>query len=533
MSTVRPKRIFDVMNMKTCLYEDIGASVVRDGGYVIISHVWGDQKLHRAEDLGIKGVTWLIPLSDREKLDRILAAMKRYKMRFMWFDVVCMPQGKGEEEIERTLEIPNMGDYYAGAKMTLVLATEKDDGVAHQVLNRAYSKGNGFLKKIPFGSNVHKSYVSVAGTAMGIDSDKWLERKWTFQEAVLSREMKYVGFGDETDISLTGRLNLLAEQNVMKTLAGIGRTSADLAQATKEYHKGGFNLGRALYASRNRICTMPEDKFYGLLGVLGYKDFVVGYGMDIEALNMRVIEYAYNRGDVSWMGISVDGETGFIQQIHRDTIRYAGGTWKEEVKGSSKLEFGRDGIVYIDACAVAAVTDCVNVSKDKDIGNVFAQVITKFGDLKYTPENIVSAMTGYRNMPEGEKKLAIEAVSIAGKTMRFAKAVISAALPTDPKAAMKELELREEVKEVTHILQATSIKSNKSWPLVAYGDCDIGDRILLLPIYDDFNRALGIIVDRSFTTSADKAVRKGICLYPKGAMPEDELVFTRHEFLMS
>jgi len=524
------------MNMKTCLYADIFASVEKDG-YVAVSHVWGEKPipLHTAESLGIKGVEWMVELSNPKKLDRLVAAMKRYNMRFMWFDVVCMPQGKDEKETnERAQEIPFMGDYYAGAKMTLVLATEGKDGIAHQALNRVYSKGNGFLKKTPFGSNAHKSYVSVAGHVMGVDNDEWLTRRWTFQEAVLSEEMKYVGFGDDTDISLTGRLKILAEKNVLKTLTGIGRTSADLAQATREYHEGGFNLGRALYNSRTRNCYMPEDKFYGLFGVLGYKNFVVKYDKetDMEILNLKIIEHAYSRGDVSWMGISVDGETGFIQQIHRENIRYAGGTWKEEIQGSSNLEFGKNGTVFIDACVVSSVTDCVNITGSKDVGIVFAEVIKRFGDLKYTSDHIVSAMTGYRKMSGGERKLAIEAVSFAGKISRFVATAASLALPTDPQAAMKELELKEEIKEVTHILQATSVKSNKSWPLVAYGQCDAGDKILLLPIYDDFNRALGVIVDKSFATTG-KALRKGICLYPKRAMPEDELVFTQHEFLMA
>jgi len=380
---------------------------------------------------------------------------------------------------------------------------------------------------------VHKTYVNAAGYMLGIDDDEWLTRKWTFQEAVLSVEMKYIGFGNDADISLSGRLRTLTEKNVLKTLTGMGRVSADLAQATLEYHESqsGFNLGRALYSSRDRDCSIPQDTFYGLFGVLGYRDFRPNYEVDMETLNMQIIEYAYKRGDVSWMGISVDGEKGFIQQIHKNKIRYAGGTWKEEVKGLSNLKFEENGIIAIDACTVATVTDCLAISESKDIGHVFTEVITRFGDLKYTPDHIVSAMTGYRKMSGGERKLAIEAVSIAGKTARFAKAIISAALPTDPKAAMKELELREEVKEVTHILQATSVKSNKSWPLIAYGDCESGDKILLLPIYDDFNRALGIIVDKSFMKPTDKALRKGICLYPKGAMPEDELVFTRHEFL--
>jgi hypothetical protein len=52
------------------------------------------------------------------------------------------------------------------------------------------------------------------------------------------------------------------------------------------------------------------------------------------------------------------------------------------------------------------------------------------------------------------------------------------------------------------------MKTGKAMLITVCGDCDVGDKIMLLPMYDARGRTLGIVVD-------DKLVRKGICLYPK------------------
>lgn len=50
-----------------------------------------------------------------------IRALVKFRMEWCWFDVLCMPQGeKNQAEVNK--EIPFMGDYYNGAKMTFVLS---------------------------------------------------------------------------------------------------------------------------------------------------------------------------------------------------------------------------------------------------------------------------------------------------------------------------------------------------------------------------------------------------------------------------
>ncbi|KAF9341884.1 hypothetical protein BGZ91_011952 [Linnemannia elongata] len=99
------------------MYENV-ADDVTNKGYVAISHVWGDQQMYSADELGINsGVNWEIPLSNPNKIRRLVDAMNYYEKEYCWFDVLCMPQ---DNQGEINLEIPFMGDYYGGADMTLM-----------------------------------------------------------------------------------------------------------------------------------------------------------------------------------------------------------------------------------------------------------------------------------------------------------------------------------------------------------------------------------------------------------------------------
>src|SRR5690349_22568108 len=119
MSLIPPKRLFHVPSMTTVMYKD-NADDIKKKGYAAISHVWGEQTMYTASELGVKGgVDWDIPLSDLEKMDKLKQSMSRYEMEYCWFDVFCMPQNKVHEV---NAEVPFMGDYYAGADITLVIS---------------------------------------------------------------------------------------------------------------------------------------------------------------------------------------------------------------------------------------------------------------------------------------------------------------------------------------------------------------------------------------------------------------------------
>ena|ERR1700761_1628829 len=112
-----PKRLFHIPSMSTVMYEDVADDIK---SYAAISHVWGDQKMYSAAELGIEdGVDWKIPLSDPKKVGRLVDAMNYFEMQYCWWDILCMPQDK---QNEINLEIPFMGDYYSGADITFVLS---------------------------------------------------------------------------------------------------------------------------------------------------------------------------------------------------------------------------------------------------------------------------------------------------------------------------------------------------------------------------------------------------------------------------
>jgi uncharacterized radical SAM superfamily Fe-S cluster-containing enzyme len=48
----------------------------------------------------------------------------------------------------------------------------------------------------------------------------------------------------------------------------------------------------------------------------GYKDFIVDYDMDIDDLNKYVAQYAYSKGDISWMTVGKSFRTVFVQPMY-------------------------------------------------------------------------------------------------------------------------------------------------------------------------------------------------------------------------
>jgi hypothetical protein len=72
-------------------------------------------------------------------------------------------------------------------------------------------------------------------------------------------------------------------------------------------------------------CYKDHDRFYGILGILGYKDFVIDYNMPKDELEKKIVQYAYSKGDVSWMALGGNNANGFLQPLHGKLNIIAGG----------------------------------------------------------------------------------------------------------------------------------------------------------------------------------------------------------------
>src|SRR6201996_5274793 len=305
-----PKRLFHIPSMSTVMYEDVADDIK---SYAAISHVWGDQKMYSAAELGIEdGVDWKIPLSNTNKISRLINAMKHYGMEYCWLDILCMPQDK-QDEIN--LEIPFMGDYYSGADMTFVLSD-----VRHSLSGNFTEWCDIISEVVESGRDLtvmeYSYIVSNNGAFINTAKDPWFERVWTLQEAILSKKIILI-YTERSHVNLSSVLDLISYANFKckiptYVLRGYNRELANLANAIFVYRNGERSLTSVLSRNMERKCYKIHDRFYGVFGILGYRDFVVDYDMSIEDLNKEIAKYAYSKGDISWIGVGKNMGLGFV-----------------------------------------------------------------------------------------------------------------------------------------------------------------------------------------------------------------------------
>jgi hypothetical protein len=537
-----PKRLFHVPTMSTVLYKDVADDVGKKG-YVAISHVWGNSKdwiWCTAEQMGITGVDWKIPLSDTDKMTRIKSGMEEFGKEYCWFDVLCMPQGE-DRQWEVNLEIPYMGDYYTGADMTFVLAISdyvvpEDFATWYKMASDAMEENRGLtrdeeiwveklclddvkkLASITEKSETGEDYAELmdlfgSGDLIDLSKELWFTRVWTYQEAILSKKFILVGSkGNYINLSdIAERVQYLFECNMMATM--VFKRSVDRMrsiQSSIRRHKEGTNdLVDIIADSFGRQCFKPQDKFYGALGVLGYKDFPVDYDISMDNLNKAIAKHAYSKGDISWVLVGGNAGDGFIQPMY-EKFTHLSGYWKEDEPGICRIKFVDDEL-YMDMLPFGKICASAKFSESGLVASEFTGwMVRTFRDWGVDEGFMAGIVTNYIGFaPDEYEACRIWANSAAenksqqemGREVRaklgdgaVVNGVITVVCNTADHA---------HTKTIARIIY----DDGNELPIIVYGDADVGDEIGVLRISDSFGRSLGIIV------SGNK--RKGICYFPK------------------
>lgn len=521
MTIKLPVRLFNVKTMETVIVDDFPESV--KDGYAAVSHVWGEQTLYSPEDIGIKaGIDWKIPLSNTNKMDMLKSAMKKFKMEWCWFDVLCMPQGTENQHLVNK-EIPYMGDYYMGAKLTIVFS-DRDEYEDPQG-NPDITKINNPIAKALLKGTI--KYCGIVSTTMYVDfwnlgQELWIGRLWTYQEAVMSKQIWLVT-PNKVYLDMTDAMKRLDKSDDNSAIVERG-TIQDLARAIRDYGEHKICVGRIMYECRDRQCFKSQDLYYGLLGILGYTTFPVSYDITMEKLGKNFMEYAYNyHEDVSWLATHIKYNRGFIHLSDESVsssleLNYIGDQWKEDEPGACNITF-KENTLWMNACVAADVTHFH--WKFRDIG-----VYDVYKEWGFDKSDMVRHITGHCKLSDKEtNKLDIFYDSNQiGDRFRdmfvdmFKVAKFSYGTGSTSKLFRKYY--RHASVEWGGVCGVTCTKSGKPILMAILGECDVGDKIMILPMHDIYERALGIIVD-------DNLVRKGICLYPK----LDEIYeYTPYEF---
>jgi hypothetical protein len=198
-------------------------------------------------------------------------------------------------------------------------------------------------------------------------------------------------------------------------------------------------------------------------------------------------------------------------------LNYIGDQWKEDEPGACNITF--KDTLWMNACAAADVTLSHKVSCDLEIYDMYEE----WG---FDKSDVVRYLTGHCKLSDGETNK-LESfyetnqikTSIGGLLVAAVRQTkYSSGNGSTSKLFRKAFQVTSVDWDIVCSVMCT--KSGKSVLIAILGECDVGDKIMILPMHDIYERTLGIVVD-------DNLVRKGICLYPK----LDEIYeYTPYEF---
>jgi hypothetical protein len=520
-----PKRLFHVPTMSTVMYEDV-ADDVKEKGYVTISHVWGKRQMYSADELGIKnGVNWEIPLSDINKFHRIVYTMKYLERKYVWLDVICMPQDK-QDEIDQ--EVPLMGDYYTGAEATFVLSDAEydisDDFVRwRDMMEDVIEKVRDFTEEE---ANWMYSHDDV--DLLDVSEEIWFTRVWTIQEAALSKKIILVD-NRGLPIPLCDVLvkvlymvntNLFYIYHIFKKS---WKHLLALCDIMRIHREGNFSI---VNAWNDRDCYRPQDRLYGMLGLLGYKDFPVNYDISVEDLNTKIVQHASSKGDVTWISIGGNTNMGFIQPIHKEHGR-VGNKWTEDEPGSCGIIFD-DDVLSLNVLSFGTVIRHEKFANHSDDRKDFLGWTTRtFGNWGCSEDDVIRAIMGFIDGSDGIYGPAKLYIDNLVNDLDDKSAMLSELVRLfGDKASERLIDITKNVAETDgrHDEQTIAVvrlnETDKDIPLIIWGNVVIGDEIKLLRMHDELNRSLGI--------ACNLDGRKGVFLYER--VDIDKHLYTPCEF---
>lgn len=530
MTLTPPKRLFNNKSGKTVLYKD-NVNDIKEKGYVAISHVWGDQKKYKPEQIGIGGINWEVPLSDSNKISYVRDLMLDLKKEYCWFDVLCMPQDK-QDEIN--LEIPFMGDYYSGADITLVLTTgdypvSKDYKTWYNMVTDAMNS-TGLTDEDREWMREYYSKGDKNGL-LNFSKEQWFTRVWTFQEAVLSKDIVLIYKDSYIYLSDTiKRLQYMDDINMLYSYWMFKGSRDDLAfmgYTRRQCSDGVQTLASVLQTSASRKCYKPQDNFYGMLGILGYSDFKVDYDINLEDLNKSIAKHAYSKGDLSWMSICGNIGTGFIQPMHGEFNRI-GYNWQEDTPGSCGITF-HDKTLGVNAMMLATVVSCEKSPKFAETPDFHVWSATIFRNWGFVDNQMISTFSNFVRLDSGLVEMACVYIKriIEGMGLHDIGKEIASLFPHDTTRITHMISAI-----VPHIIpdDATIVKANLygtevTFPLIISGNAAIGDRLMLVRLHDEIT---------SFGIVASGNKRTGVFIYRRVDMPQHEIpnYYRPHEFLL-
>jgi hypothetical protein len=298
-----------------------------------------------------------------------------------------------------------------------------------------------------------------------------------------------------------------------------------LASAIHGYKHGFVDLIHVMDKNVNRDCFKQQDRFYGILGILGYKDFIVDYNVNMDDLNKFIVKYAYSKGDISWMAVGGSLKNSFIQPIY-NMFMGVGSIWMDDNSG---IKF-RNNTLSMKTATLGVVTRCEKFTHtENDHTRFCGWCVSIFRRWGFSNEEITDMFLETSDEKPAIVEIMKAFLDTASKGLNdddqadeFSKQLDGRYTPEDIR---KVLDMKNRVGIIRRdatIIEVKLERMEECVPFIVSGNANVGDKAKLVKIYDMDSKCLGIICDGD--------VRKGVFICTAINLPED--LYESHEFLL-
>lgn len=315
--------------------------------YKALSHVWGDT--HPQATLRCNNMEWRITANLYLALRAIMDPLPIGSRFTMWIDQLCINQ---DDLIEKGTQVRLMGSIFQQAKRVLVwLGQSSLDvtimGACMEMLPDMITTINESVDELGPDFWVHSraglpDENHPAWTLLcELISAPWFRRLWTFQEAVMAKEV-VIFFGNQIigldfifALAEAARYAALLPQRKIY-MPGSAQVSA-LEWFRNRYQEQGMILFSNLLAiAGKKQCALNVDRVYGVMGLLDDVDkygIAVDYTRDYESVFLDALKAA----------ISYDTEYHLLNLSRQYGDQHGFPTWCPNIIAHSQREALRAG----------------------------------------------------------------------------------------------------------------------------------------------------------------------------------------------
>ncbi|KAK7962834.1 Het domain protein [Apiospora aurea] len=203
-----------------------GTARTSAGNYIAFSHVWAD---------GLGGATEIgLNRCQVQRLDKLCRKVRGGRDTWFWLDCLCIPSKKavGADVYYKALEA--IRDVYINASMVLVIDKTIEECTTASTCEQLYAR----------------VYLSA-----------WMQRMWTYEEAVLAKDLRFV-LQDGVHVYSPTTL-----PSMRRTVAVVWQNfAAQLYRLRVDLER--LNIGHIYRAFRYRLTNVPQEEFLSVAGML-------------------------------------------------------------------------------------------------------------------------------------------------------------------------------------------------------------------------------------------------------------------------